>query len=117
VKVDDDTVTYLGADDLRTNGFDDTNAAMTQNGGLIDGDARQQDLVDARVAGLSCFLPHQYLTPGQRAHRELLDRRRIVAVFDEGPELPSALGVGGNRRRTSLSGQVAGTKERGRSTA
>jgi hypothetical protein len=117
VKVDDDTVTYLGADDLRTNGFDDTNAAMTQNGGLIDGDARQQDLINAGVAGLSRLLPHEDLTPGQRSHNELLDRRRVAAVFDEGPEFPSALGVGGNRRRTSLSGQVARTKERGRSTA
>jgi len=101
----------VGVPGIRTDRLDDANAAVSDYRRLSRRRSRDQDLVDAGVAGLCGFDSQKDLVAAQRARRHVDDTRQIGAVvFDEGLELASSLRIGENRRRLSLRGDAVGEK-------
>jgi hypothetical protein len=96
---------------LRPDRLDDTDAAVANDGGLSRRRPRDQDLVDAGVAGLRGLDTKQHLVAAQRARRHVDDVGQIGGVvFDERLEPASCLDVGENRRRLPLGGRAVSKK-------
>jgi hypothetical protein len=65
VEVDDHAIADTRTDHLWAYRFHDAHTAMADDRRLVDRDARYQNLVNGRVAGLRGFRAHQYLASAQ----------------------------------------------------
>jgi hypothetical protein len=116
VEVDDHAITDASTDHLRTDRLDNADTAVTDDGRLVDGNARHQNLVNARVAGLRGLRTHQNLASAQWTNHQRFDGRHVRAVFHEGTKPSSSLVIRENRWRAALGLQTSAA-EQSRATA